>query len=456
MAIVFSLAAHVRYVKSGEVRFAWRGLVWALVGMAFSTKGVFVPLFTFAVSTAFLREGPWPRAMLREARTRVWAVYGAVLAAYAVVYVLRQGTAGDEGAGAPKADVTAGLLGWMLGRTFPAGVTGGPLRWGGLAGTGGLSDPPPVMVAAAWIALGLVVLMTVVYRRHAVRAWVITALWVIVADALPTVLARGRYTALVGTETRYVADAALIFAICLAFAMLPVRDEGGDAAGRDVPQPMRRPWPEVMPLTTALATVAFLVLSMITINGYGKTLSAADRIRTYLGNVRSTIGKLPADAAVYARPVPDYVVLPWNGDRRLTSHLLAPLAADPARFQNPGPTTRPYVFDDAGRLVPMKQLFGYWDMAKTTCYPLKDGAVTFPVESPGGPEAAGAIGYTSAKPVAVDVALGAVNVHLDLPAATQNRVVYFPHPGAGQGLRVTPADPSFCLKAAAFGAPVPS
>ncbi|MBO3744975.1 hypothetical protein J5X84_02770 [Streptosporangiaceae bacterium NEAU-GS5] len=447
VAIAFSLAAHVTYMRTGERRHAWRGLAWALVGMAFSTKGVFVPLLTFAVSTAFLREGPWLRAVLRELRTRVWAVYGAVLAAYAVLYVLQQGTAGDEGAGAPKADVTVGLLGWMLGRTFPTGVVGGPVQWGGLAGTGGLADPPPVMIAAAWIALVLVVALTVLYRRHAWRAWVIAALWVLAADAFPTVLARGRYTSLVGTETRYVADAAIVFAICLAFAMLPLRDER---------EPYRKPWPEAMPLATALVTVVFVGLSLYSVNAYGKTLVAADRIRAYMDNVRATIGTLPADATVYARPLPDYAVLPWNGNRRLSSHLLAPLAADPARLEDPGLTAKPYVFDDVGRLVPMLRVFGYFDTAKSRCYPLKDGAVTFPVESAGGPEGVAALGYTSTAPAAVDVALGAVNIHLDLPAAPQSRVVYFPHPGAGQGLRVTPAGPSFCLKAAAFGAPEPS
>jgi hypothetical protein len=449
VAIVFSLAAHVRYVRTGDMRHAWRGLAWAVFGMAFSTKGVFLPFLTFAVTTAYLGPGGgWVRSMARELRTRsrIWLAYGGVLAAYAMAYLAQQGTAGDEGAGAPKADVTAGLLGWMLGKTFPTGVIGGPLNWGGLAGTGGLADPSSPMVFTAWLTIALVVALTCLYRRHAWRAWLIAAAFVVVADAAPTVLARGRYTALVGTETRYVADAALIVAICLALAFLPIR--GGERA-------LRRPYPDVMPLAAVLATFAVVGMSIASITSYGRTLVVGDRIRAYVDTARASLAAAPAGAQIYPRPVPDYAVLPWNGERRLTSHVLAPLADDGlrARMRNPEPTDKPYVIDDTGRLVAVAKLFGYFDFVKG-CYPPKDGAVTFPVESPGGPEAVGWLSYTSERPVLADVTLGAVTVRLVLPASTQNRPMYFPHPGVGQGMRVTAPD-GLCLKAVAFGAVVP-
>ncbi|GII33093.1 hypothetical protein [Planotetraspora mira] len=450
VAIVFSLAAHVRYVQTGDMRFAWRGLAWAVLGMAFSTKGVFLPFVTFAVTTAYLGPGGgWVRSMVRElrARPRIWLAYAGLLAAYAVVYLAQQGTAGDEGAGVPKTDVTAGLLGWMLGKTFPTGVVGGPLNWGGLAGTGGLADPSSPMVVSAWLTIAVVVALTCLYRRHAWRAWLIAAAFVVVADAAPTVLARGRYTALVGTETRYVADAALIVAICLALAFLPLRGEE---------RALRRPYPEIMPLAAALATFVVVGMSIASITSYGRTLVVGDRIRAYLDTARASLASAPAGAQIYPRPVPDYAVLPWNGERRLTSHVLAPLAGDVLRasMRDPRPTDKPYVIDDSGRLVGVAKLFGYFDFLKEGCYPPKDGAVTFPVESQGGPEAVGALSYTSERPVTVEVSLGAVSRRVDLPASAQNRLVYFPHPGVGRGMRVTAPD-GLCLKAVAFGAVVP-
>ncbi|MCC5579831.1 hypothetical protein IMZ11_29820 [Microtetraspora sp. AC03309] len=482
VAMVFSLAAHVKFLRTGAVRHAWHGLAWAAFGMAFSTKGAFLPLVTFALTTAYF--GPlapaasWPRAIVRELRSRlrIWVAYVALLGVYSLVYVLQQGTAGDEGAGVPKADVAAGLLGWMLGRTFPTGVVGGPLNWGGLAGTGGLADPPVAMVVVSWLVLAGLVALTCLYRRFAWRAWAIAALYVVVADAMPTVLARGRYTALVGTETRYVADAVVVFAVCFALSALPLRGE------KDA---YRRRLPDMTPLATALLTVAFLAASVASVNAYGNTLTAADRIQPYVDNVRTSLAKLPAGAEIYPRPVPAHVVLPWNGDRRLTSRVLAPLADEAvrARMRDPGPAERPYVVDDSGRIVPVQQLFGFFDVVedlngnadestgttgegrraggggKRTCYALRAGAVAFPVESPGGPEGAGALAYTSTRPVSVEVSLGAVSRRLDLPATAENKLVYFPHAGAGAGLRVALVDPEakgFCLKAVAFGAAVPA
>ncbi|WP_067180882.1 hypothetical protein [Microtetraspora niveoalba] len=467
VAMVFSLAAHVRFLRSGTPRHAWHGLAWAAAGMAFSTKGAFLPLVTFALTTAYFgagNAGGWARAIVRElrARTRVWAAYAVLLGGYGLLYLLRQGTAGEEGAGIPKADVALGLVGWLLGRTFPAGVVGGPLNWGGLAGTGGLADPPVAMVVTAWLALAGLVVFTCLHRRSAWRAWTIAALYVVIADVLPTVLARGRYTALVGTETRYVADAVVVFALCLALSALPLRGEEDT---------YRRPLPGVTPLTTTLLTVAFLVASVASVNAYSGTVTAADRIRPYVENVRDSLARLPEDAQIYPRPVPPHVVLPWNGDRRLTSRVLAPLAGEAlrARMRDPAPAERPYVVDDAGRIVPVDHLFGYFDMVENLngdargkgreCYALRAGAAAFPVESFGGPEGVGALAYTSARPVTVEVSLGAVSRRLDLPPTAQNRLVYFPHAGAGTGLRVALDDPEatgFCLKAVAFGAAVPA
>src|SRR5699024_12741396 len=44
-------------------------------------------------------------------------------------------------------------------------------------------------------------------------------------DAIPTVIARGRAVGMVGADPRYVADATMIFALCLALAFLAVREE---------------------------------------------------------------------------------------------------------------------------------------------------------------------------------------------------------------------------------------
>lgn len=308
---------------------------------------MFIPFVVLGLSSAFLVKGLWPRAILTELRRPVWWAQGVLLAGYAALYLLRRDTAGADALTGPNMDVVPGLVRRLLGETFPTGVVGGPLRWGGLTSTGGLADPVQALVVVAWAAIGLLALLTCLYRRRAWRAWAVLAAYVVAADVVPTVLARATQWDLVGAETRYVADAPLVFALCVALAALPV--EGEDGAYRTV---VTKPLSTV----TGLLTAGFLAASLISINTYGDTLTG-ERVRTYLDNVRASLAQVSPDADIYSRPVPEHVVLPWNGARRLTSYVLAPLADTAVRNacatrdhrRSPTSSTRPDDWCRSGR-----------------------------------------------------------------------------------------------------------
>ncbi|NUO96737.1 MAG: hypothetical protein HOV96_32110 [Nonomuraea sp.] len=448
LALVAALAAHVRYVQEGKGR--WRALIWTAVGMAFSTKGVFIPFVVLGVSSAYLGRGSWARALLAELRRPVWWAHGLLLAGYAVLYLLRRDTAGSDALTGPKADVVPGLLRRLLGETFPTGAVGGPLRWGGVTSTGGLADPAPVTVALAWAVIAALVVVTCVYRRRAWRAWAILAAYVVVADAVPTVIARATVWDLVGAETRYVSDAAVLFALCLALAVLPVRDE---------PDAVRRAAPAFMAPVWAGLTVVFLVVSLISIDSFGDTLTG-DRVRTYLENAKTSLATVSGDAQIYSRPVPPGVVLPWNGERRMTSYVLAPLA-DPEtreRMRDPRPSSDPYVLDDTGKLVLVGRVVPFFDAVKgRKCYP---AGKVFPVESYGGTGVVVAMSYVSPRPVQVVVEVGEAQRSATLPATgAMGALYYVPHDGAGKGMRISAAGAqgqAFCLRAVAFGEPEPA
>ncbi|NUT10695.1 MAG: hypothetical protein HOQ38_09475 [Nonomuraea sp.] len=448
LALVAALAAHVRYVQEGKGR--WRALIWTAVGMAFSTKGVFIPFVVLGVSSAYLGRGSWARALLAELRRPVWWAHGLLLAGYAVLYLLRRDTAGSDALTGPKADVVPGLLRRLLGETFPTGAVGGPLRWGGVTSTGGLADPAPVTVALAWAVIAALVVVTCVYRRRAWRAWAILAAYVVVADAVPTVIARATVWDLVGAETRYVSDAAVLFALCLALAVLPVRDE---------PDAVRRAAPAFMAPVWAGLTVVFLVVSLISIDSFGDTLTG-DRVRTYLENAKTSLATVSGDAQIYSRPVPPGVVLPWNGERRMTSYVLAPLA-DPEtreRMRDPRPSSDPYVLDDTGKLVLVGRVVPFFDAVKgRKCYA---AGKVFPVESYGGTGVVVAMSYVSPRPVQVVVEVGEAQRSATLPATgAMGALYYVPHDGAGKGMRISAAGAqgqAFCLRAVAFGEPEPA
>jgi hypothetical protein len=449
LALVAALHAHIRYVREGKGR--WHSLIWTAVGMAFSTKGVFIPFVVFTITSAYLGRGLWARAMLTELRRPVWWAHGLLLAGYGVLYLLRRDTAGSDALTGPKAEVVPGLLRRLLGETFPTGAVGGPLRWGGLTSTGGLADPAPATVIMSWAVIALLVVITCVHRRRAWRAWAILAAYVVVADAVPTTIARATAWDLVGAETRYVADAAVLVALCLALAWQPVEGEPDDAR--------RRPMPGTLSLAAGGLAVVYLLVSILSINAFRDTLSG-DKARAYLDNVRTSLATAAPDADIYSRPVPPEIVLPWNGPRRLTSYVLAPLA-DPEtreRMRDPRPSAEPYVFDATGKLVLVGRVAPFFDGVKgRKCYP---AGKVFPVESFGGPGMVVAMAYVSPQPVHVVVDLGGTERAATLPATgVLGSLYYVPHDGVGKGMKITAAGgqgQAFCLRAVAFGEPGPA
>ncbi|MEV7965167.1 hypothetical protein AB0O34_04200 [Sphaerisporangium sp. NPDC088356] len=457
LAIVLALSAQLRHARGEGTRHAWKALLWVVFGMAFSTKGVFVSLLLFALTTAYLRvdRAGWLTSAARELREhwRLWGVHVLLMGGYTALYLSRQYTAPGEGAAIPKPGVAADLLGTLLGRTLPTGVVGGPLSWGPVPSTGGMADPSTLLVAAAWAALAVLVGATLLYRRRAARAWLIVAVYLVAVDAVPTVIARGTALGLVGAETRYVADAVVVFAVCLGVALLPLRDE---------PAPYRRPVPAgtVVPLVTGLAAGAYLTMSVVSIENFRQTLSG-DQVRTYLGNVRTALAKAPADTVIFSRPVPDSIVLPWNGSRRLSHHLLAPLAAPAlrARMHVPEPSDHAMVFDDSGKLVPVSVTpdFAQVPPPKKKCLPTLDGSVYYPeAVSWGGPDGVAGLVYSAKRPTSVSIEVSGQSQQLNL-AVTSGRLLHFPILTSGKGLLLRIDDPSagVCLKGFALGTAAP-
>ncbi len=459
LAMVMALAAQVRHVREGGAAHARRAFLWVLAGMAFSTKGVFVPFLLFALTTSHLRPsaGSWVAVMLRELRAhwRPWGAYALLMGGYAALYLARRGTAPGEGAAVPAPGDAAELLGRLLGEVFPAGVAGGPLSWGPVLPNGGLADPAPTLVAAGWAVLAALIALTLLWRRRAARAWLILAGYLVAADGVPTAIARGTGLAqVVGSETRYVADAAIVLAVCLALALLPLRDER---------EPYRRPVPAGRGLTAAAAllTGGYLAMSVASIQSYRDTLSG-DRVRAYLEAVRASLTRVPDTAVIYSSPLPEDIVLPWNGDRRLSHHLLAPLArpALRARMRVPEPSEHALVFDDRGGLAPVevKASMGVLPPEGRPCLPLLGDAIFFPdVVSFGGPGPIAGLAYTAERAGTGGYEMSGRRGELRFNATgSGGALVRFPVTAVGKGLLIRLDDPqAVCLKGFAYGDPVP-
>ncbi|HEY9524915.1 MAG TPA: hypothetical protein VIR33_16885, partial [Thermopolyspora sp.] len=213
-------------------------------------------------------------------------------------------------------------------------------------------------------------------------------------------------------------------------------------------------------LVAGLTVGAYLVMSVISIQNYRETLSG-DRVRHYLGNVRAALAKAPADAVIFSRPLPESVVLSWNGSRRLSHHLLAPLATPAlrARMRVPEPSGHALVFDDGGHLVPVSvdPDFAQVPPPKKKCLPTLDGAVYWPEPVMfGGPDSLAGLAYSAKRATSLTVEVNGRSQQLNLEPA-EDRLLHFPILTAGKGILIRVDDPSakVCLKGFAYGAAVP-
>jgi hypothetical protein len=455
-----AVAAHVRYVRTGEFRYARTAFVWIVVGLAFFVKAAVLPFLLLAVTSAYLvggQDARWPRALVATLRAhrRAWALYGAVLPVYAAVYVVQLVHTSRTSVGAPGGAAVSDFATAWLGKTAPATMIGGPGKWfAGTAGDYAVAAPPQAMIAAAWCVVIGVVALSVWFRRRAWRAWLVLLGWLVAADMVPVVLGRMPDWAarIYGIETRYLADAAPVLALCLALACVPLAGE------RD---PYRRPLPEgwLHPATIGVLTLAYLGVALWSTSAYiGKTSGA--QTRDYMANARAALAGAPGSGVIYDRNVPAFMTWQLVGPYARTSHVLAPLAGSDVRaaMRRRQPAENAMIFNDQGRLVPVAVAGPRVGAPPGQCWPrARDGGYTMRVPPPGG----GAswtleLGYLSGAPGRVVVSYGGPDV--EVPLGVGLNKVYVPVRGRGPDVVITPAGapPGLCVGGVAVGIPVPS
>ncbi|MFD6096997.1 hypothetical protein ACFVWN_21885 [Nocardiopsis flavescens] len=462
LAILLALLWTVRYVRTGDPRYGWWTTAAVVFGMFFSVKALFLPSLLFVFAVAFLYPGTLFAGAARAVRAHraFWTAMAAMTLGYLVLYVVSQnGGSGTEGAGVPEADAAVELVRRMLGQVFPVGALGGPYEWALITPAGGLVEPRGFVVLGAGAVWAAIVLSSLWLRGSAWRAWALLLGYLVFVDAIPTVIARGRGHGLAGADPRYVADAALVFALCLALAFLVVREQraresvstaGAAPATRAAPGRRAR---RDRAVAAGVLTAVYAAGALYSTHTYAGTLNG-DRLREYMDNVRASMADLPEEGGFYPRPVPEDVVLDWNGDRRLTSYVLPPLAPDGARFAYPEQGPRAYVFDDGGTLVPGEHtLFSstFLPGPQDECLGTLEGAVSWPALAAGGPEQVATLAYTSDADTQLVVSVGGGWIEAVLPAAPDGGFWHLPVPQQGDRLSLLTEEGGLCMTAVALG-----
>ena len=288
LAAVGALYWHVRYLRDGG-RW-WIGtFAWTLFGFAFYEKAVVVPLLLAGV-TVLLGQS------FRE-RWRYWAGHAALLAAFAGSYLALTSSQVASGGTPMTAGTVADLTGRMLGDTFLPGLAGGP--WSG-PGPGATWAPSPFAVVVVLFAAALALLVggARVGGRRAWRAWALLGLLFAVDVGLLALTRLREVGPAAGDDPRYLAELALVAALCGAFAFLSPGEVAPSGGKRERP----------------IALVVCVLLLVSSAVGFSRLAPALrfEHSAQYLGNVRAAVAEDP-DLVFYDTFVPSDVVHEWFG-----------------------------------------------------------------------------------------------------------------------------------------------
>jgi hypothetical protein len=317
LAMFMAVEAHARYLRTRRIRVALQAAAWQAVAMASMEKGAVVPVLLFALTSAYLvpqSHTRWPVAMYRVLREhwKVWALYGALLAGYAVLLTIALTNATTPPTAPDSAGRVIDLAVTMIGGTLLTGVLGGPWQWWP-AGLGvAQASPPAVLAQLSWALALLAIIISCLVRYRAWRAWVIVFAWIFVADVLPVAIGRlDQYPAgLLAVQTRYVTDGTGVLALCVAIAFLPL-------AGESDAYRMRAPALRVpLRIAAVLLAAGFLTGSAwSSVSLEASLIAPSAAARSYIATAEAAVTQAPGTALIVDSPAPAYVLDPslfWN------------------------------------------------------------------------------------------------------------------------------------------------
>ncbi|TFV82849.1 hypothetical protein [Blastococcus sp. CT_GayMR16] len=211
LALLIAVTGHVRHLRTGRTGAMAASALAVAVGLLFSTGMALVPLLLL-VGTAL-----W--GTLAGSR-QVWLAQGAAVAVGLAARALS--SAGPPVDVSAPADNARDLLGTLM-RTVLPGLVGGPWEWSPAVLPLAVPDPSAASATAAAVAVAAVILTTVLVHRGALRAWLLAAATTVV------VLVSGAFSPTAAADPELPAGVvppavvALVAALGLALASLPVR-----------------------------------------------------------------------------------------------------------------------------------------------------------------------------------------------------------------------------------------
>lgn len=359
-ALVLAALAHVRWLRSGRPRDAALSVAAVAGGLLFWEKALLIPVVLVGLGLLARRAG-LPAAAGRA--LPYWAAHGLLVTGYLALYLTRTEGAGRDASAASVGDVAALAREAVLGGFLP-GLVGGPWRGGYF---GSLPPEPAVgaVVVAAVLVAAVVAVTCLLRPRIAVPAWLGLAVYLGFDVGLVAGLRLDFLGPALGRDPRYTADAVVVAALALGFALLPLagaRTHTADAVAGPEPDlfaerparpeppgdgPAAAPGDRLARLRDRLTTrpaasgpvppslvllAAYLVSCLIT-TGLSAQHMADTSGREYVETARGELAQ-QAGVSVWDGAVPDDVLGGVFNDNARVSRVFSSLP-EPPRFNEP-------------------------------------------------------------------------------------------------------------------------
>ncbi len=381
VSILMALGSHMKYLRSGRFGHAIAAAAWLAVGMLFDEQGMLVPLLVFAVTAGYFVPGGWLRAAREAIATywQAWVLYGVLMVSYIVLFVIELQSSTQQPHRPGLFSGVLALISTMSRVSFVSAAFGGPWSWYSPGGDYGYAVETTPATQICWALAIIVIGLSLWYRRHALRAWLILVCWLLLADLGPVVIARvsAISATLLGLDLHYLADAAPILALCLGLAFWPV-------IGEERPYRSATPSRRLLTPVSCVAVGCFLASSIWTGNLYLKDTSSAVP-RSYIATARVALAEAHPGTVIVPGTTPSNVMFGgYLGSAAQTSRVLGPLAPSSSRIrfttQPKGLISNLMIFDSLGRLLPAVEIGtvsarpptkrGCWPIGPATTIPL--------------------------------------------------------------------------------------
>ncbi len=458
IALCMAINAHVTYVRTGRLRHAFHAIAWIVAGLAFDELNVLIPLLLFGLTCGFFATGSWGRAAADTLRQywRAWAAYAVIAVAYSVLYLHQLPTGYGQPAKPGQFSNVLSVVS-LLGRvTFIPTALGGPWRWNSIGDWAFAAEAPP-LTQLSWSVAALVVLVSLWYRRHALRAWIILVTWVLLTVAIPLVVGRvglglsPQTLQFLGTDVHYLADSLPVLAICVGLGFLPLAGE--ENAYRAQPQPRLRR------AGTIAVMAAYLAGSLWSYKSY-EAVTSTETSRSYIATARAAVAEVPRDSVIVNSVVPQ-AVFPFDGQADI---ILEPLtAAQPSQHLSwatapTGVIPSLLMFDGQGRLrsaIVFGRSFAP-PAALRGCWTADAKGISIPIGSPLY-KWTWNLGLTYSGPSAtLAVSFGSAPKDVRLPAGDHEAYLALQGSGSSVQVQLVGGGPKTCIAGLAIGQFEPS